>query len=397
MGLLLGAGASYELGMPLVRELTAEFKAYLTPRYVASLNEGWRAQGAGYSERVAAELDAMIADPALHYEAIIGYFQIQANRASPDKSAYAHLSVKLTDAVYGLLYSRHIRNVEYVEQGLRFFDGIAGLVEQNVPLWIFSLNHDMMIECVARTNGLPLSAGLVDRLSIPRRDRSGRIIGEILTESMRGDVLETQGLKFLAPGERGINLMKIHGGLDVFMMNDGKDIVRLLPLGNGVAGVVEALRAAHEDLGYTDPATGIPFKVVGDEPFVDAAGEVQLLQRSILTGRFKYDTRHHQVLPKSYLTFFRSYVNRVESLACIGYGFGDEHINAVLRDWLEADARRTLEIVMPGEPGVPTPLLHLKPQIKSTSLAATEWLEAYSPSPLSPVERMLNVVRIAQR
>ena len=44
-GLLLGAGASYDLGMPLVQELTAELKRWLTPNKLEELNSGWRASG----------------------------------------------------------------------------------------------------------------------------------------------------------------------------------------------------------------------------------------------------------------------------------------------------------------------------------------------------------------
>jgi hypothetical protein len=37
VGLFLGAGASFELGMPLVWHLTAEFKGYFTPDHVREL------------------------------------------------------------------------------------------------------------------------------------------------------------------------------------------------------------------------------------------------------------------------------------------------------------------------------------------------------------------------
>jgi hypothetical protein len=217
-GLLLGAGASHELGMPLVTELTAEFKAYLNADHVKTLSIGWKAQGSGFSDDVIDELNAVVANPATHYEAIIGHFQTKGSQTAGSKSEeYRHLSIKLTDLVYGLLYSRHIRNIEYIDQGLRFFDGLLGLADRNAPLWIFSLNHDMMIECIANAVGLTVSAGLPKQGTIPRRNSEGEIIGLIHTESLPGDVLETQGPAYLPPGERGINLLKLHGGLDLFM------------------------------------------------------------------------------------------------------------------------------------------------------------------------------------
>ena len=50
VGLILGAGASFELGMPLVWNLTGEFKGYLTPDHVRELNAGWKRQGGGSDE-----------------------------------------------------------------------------------------------------------------------------------------------------------------------------------------------------------------------------------------------------------------------------------------------------------------------------------------------------------
>jgi hypothetical protein len=397
IGLFLGAGASYELGMPLVTELTAEFKAYLNVNRIEAFNAQWRAQGGGYSNEIVDELNSLVADASMHYEAIIGYFQTQANRFSAKRNEYRHLSLKLTDAVYGLLYSRHIRNIQYIEEGLRFFDGLAGLANHNAPLWIFSLNHDMMIECIAGSLGLKVSAGLLDRGTIPRRTFNGDIIGFIQTETLRGDVLDSQGPTFSPLGEHGINLLKIHGGLDLFMTNDGDDVLRLLPFDYSVEGIVGPLRAAHEDLGYRDPSTGVPLTALREEVYVDIDGEVQFLQRSLLTGRFKYERRQHQILPPSYLSVFRKNIGYVNSLVCIGYGFGDDHINAVLREWLEADVARKLEIVSPGVSAIPPTFLHLTPQVTKTAMAATEWLEKYSPRPLSMIERTRKIVRIAER
>jgi len=55
----------------------------------------------------------------------------------------------------------------------------------------------------------------------------------------------------------------------------------------------------------------------------------------LLAGASKFDPRRHQVLPKSMLRHFRDYLNFVTELVCIGYGFGNLHINTVIREWLE--------------------------------------------------------------
>jgi hypothetical protein len=68
-GLFLGAGASYEAGLPLVWELTDEFKKWLTPEKLREFNQGWRIQGGGgdraYDCVPQATLDALRSDPWL--------------------------------------------------------------------------------------------------------------------------------------------------------------------------------------------------------------------------------------------------------------------------------------------------------------------------------------------
>jgi hypothetical protein len=46
-GFFLGAGFSYEVGMPLVGELTSELKETLTASKVREWNESWRKNGTG--------------------------------------------------------------------------------------------------------------------------------------------------------------------------------------------------------------------------------------------------------------------------------------------------------------------------------------------------------------
>src|SRR5215469_10394783 len=80
-GLLLGAGASYEAGMPLVWELTSEIKDWLTPDKLRELNRGWRNRGdGGYSDEVVDDLISVLARDDLHYENILGHLETQFRR-----------------------------------------------------------------------------------------------------------------------------------------------------------------------------------------------------------------------------------------------------------------------------------------------------------------------------
>ena len=80
IGLFLGAGASFELGMPLVRDLTGEFKGYFTPAHLRELNAGWRQQGGGYDNSVIETTIALRNRDDLHYENILGYLETASRR-----------------------------------------------------------------------------------------------------------------------------------------------------------------------------------------------------------------------------------------------------------------------------------------------------------------------------
>jgi hypothetical protein len=182
---------------------------------------------------------------------------------------------------------------------------------------------------------------------------------------------------FPKPAKSGICLLKIHGALDIFTCNDGEDLLKLLPDAPGEAGVIEVLRAANEDLFYLLPgARGGKAKTTNEITYADDHGEMKFLRRSLLAGAFKFDARSSQVLPMSMLRHFRANLNFVSTLICIGYGFGDQHINFAPREWLELSRDHRLEIVSPGVDNVPTALLHLSPQVTHSAMAATDYLDS---------------------
>ena len=64
-GLFLGAGASFEAGMPPVWDLTAEIRNWLTEAKLRSLNAAWQAQGGGYPDEVIDDFVPALLDPHL--------------------------------------------------------------------------------------------------------------------------------------------------------------------------------------------------------------------------------------------------------------------------------------------------------------------------------------------
>lgn len=374
-GLFIGAGASYEIGMPLVWELTDELKTWLNPEKLRAINQAWRSQGGGHPDVVIEDFASVLERPEMHYESILGYLETQYRRSSALQQEYHALYSWLVEMVYHIFRLRHLNCAGFIGKSIPYLEGIAKLAAANSPLWIFSLNHDVIIECVVAKYGIPLNCGFTDALvSFPRRNQAGAQIGELKAQTITAAELD-RGMQFPQPGSNGINLLKIHGALDVFTFRDGKDLVKLLPIEATVAGVIETLRAANDELIYIDPRSPRPVKATNEIAYADDAGEMQFLRRSLLAGAYKFDNRRSQVLPARILDFFRSNINFVSTLVCIGYGFGDLHINQIIRDWLEFTAERRLEIVAPKVNSVPPFLLHLSPQVALVDATATDYLD----------------------
>ncbi len=337
-GLFLGAGASYEVGMPLVWDLTEEMKRWLTPEKLRQFNVGWRAQGGGHPDHVIEDFVSVLQRQELHYESLLGYLETQFRRHQPNQQDYHGLYSWLVQMVYHILYAHHVDNPGFLAKHLSLYAGIRALAERNTPLWIFSLNHDLIVEAIAADLRIPIHSGFsTSTIALPRRDKSGKKIGELLAQFISEHELEKGALDFPNPPAEGIYLLKIHGALDIFTFNDGKDLLKLVPNENTPASIIEALRAANEELFY--PILGSSMgraHALNEIAYADDTGEMQFLRRSLLAGAYKFDERRPQVLPRSMLKCFSDNINFLTRLVCIGYGFGDLHINAVIRQWLEA-------------------------------------------------------------
>jgi len=377
-GLFLGAGASYEAGMPLVWELTSELKNWLTPEKLRELNRGWRQQGGGHPDEVIEEFSTVLQRTDLHYESLLGYLETQFRRHQPNQQEYHSLYSWLVQMVYFLLYARHINNSAFFDRHLPLYAGIRTLAEQNNPLWVFSLNHDLVIEALAAKFDIALYTGFSERtIALPRRDKSGKSIGELQAQLLSEDELHRGSFFYPNPPGPGIYLLKIHGALDVFAYNDGKDLLKIVSGEETVDSLLDALRGVNEEVFY--PVPGSPngrLNTSNEIAYADESGEMQFLRRSLLAGAYKFDSRNSQVLPHALLKQFTANINFVSRLVCIGYGFCDLHINAVIRQWLEFTSVRHLEIVNPGVKEMPSFLLHLAPQVTIFSGSATEYFDS---------------------
>ena len=388
-GLFLGAGASCELGMPLVHEFTGELRSALRRIDLPSANKSWRKRGVGFAEAVVDDLLGVLSQEGVTYENALGYLQIQYSRKGGHGVGqdYAGLFAWLCDLVYYLLYQRHLLNLNCIHEGIRRFDGIRAIAK-DTTLWIFSLNHDLLIEFMAQEWTISLKTGFsTDLHEIRVTNEGGTPIGTLPVHRIMTDKLDSEPLNFLNRGENGINLFKLHGSLDTFMANDAKQMLKLSYTGHGGAVVLKQLRMVNEQLAFKGPP-----KATNHIMYFDEDGELQFLRKALIIGVQKYQKHLLLEIPKRLLQLCRHYLNHVSHLAVVGYSFGDIHVNQILQDWLEFSQDRRITIVDPVRRGIPQFLGHLASQVSVEDEAASRYFGRFSTCQPTRLETMSNAL-----
>ena len=373
-GLLLGAGASFDIGMPLVKEIHRDLKRYMTPERLRSTNLWQKSRGGGVPDEAIEVLIALLGRDDLNYEHIIGNLEVRSDRTGQEQG-FSYLREYISESVYLLLLEWHENNKDSVKRNMGLLDGIKELCHRNFPLWVFSLNQDLIMECFSANSEIPFSCGFTNEVEpLPLRDESGAEIGELEAWVLPSEQVDRLAYHFFKDGEEGINLVKIHGSLDVFSTRDGKDFLKLIPASNGVEGVIDTLLIANKNLRPNGPEATV--RAINEIVYADQLGEIQFLRRTPLAGAFKFQEGHSQVIPKEFFGNFKSNLNHLSTLICIGYGFGDLHVNQAIRAWLEMNDERFLIIVDPNRTRIPEPFLHLAPQVEiPKGIDATDYLD----------------------
>lgn len=168
-------------------------------------------------------------------------------------------------------------------------------VRQPGGLDITTLNYDLTIETAAKEHTVPVDTGLDRwRPELP--------------------------LAF-EPVDGRINLIKPHGSIDWARVGsslhkrlEGFPLVR-----NHYRTNVDPQQ--HPSWGSSES----PLIVIGDREKLETDGPTLALLRA-----------------------FEETLHRASHLLVVGYSFGDEHVNTIVRNWMNADPRRTLTIVDPG-------------------------------------------------
>lgn len=360
--LFLGAGASVDAGMPLVSELTAELVRWLTPGKLAGFNNGWRARGGGWRDTTVATLSDLLQNHSLHYEQMIGAIEVEfaRERDAGLRQEWHAVHGYLLQSIRGLLLERQVRNLNFALSVLDDFGALKKLTEENRPLWVFTTNHDVILEVLAAKFGIPIKSGFRERVTLAMSAGVGIVI-DIDFERLPRAAITAGDCDFFRPGEFGINLIKLHGSIDIFGQGDEISYIKVASKDGSPRSYVEQLQAVQT----IDFALGIRegIRANNEHCYRDSEGELQFLRNSLLSGAHKFSPRMTQIAPPEFLARFRGFLNYAGELVCIGYGFGDHHINEPMVEWLSQAAARRLTIVNPGIARCPDRFGHLVRQV----------------------------------
>jgi hypothetical protein len=372
--------------MPVRAEVNADLLAWLNPDSLRRLNATWRARGFGHPDEVIEDVAGRLDPDAFDYETLLKHLEAQylEDARAGHARAYHGLYAWLAQLVSQLLYRRQVERRDSFREGLQYFEGLAHLARANRPLWIFSLNHDVLVECIAALFGIEVSCGFSpSRVTLPCRNGAGQSIATLTGTLLTDADMASGRLSFFKTGWPGINLLKLHGALDVFTLGEGRDLIRLLPAEETFDAIIDALQIANEGLLDANlVASVVPeaLALTNRIPYLDAHNRLQTLGRTLLAGAARLTDPYPQLMQRRWLEYFRASLSEIERLVAIGYGMLDDDVNEVVHGWLQANPRRRLEIVAPGVAQVPAFLQPMSPQVELVPASATIYLERVAAS-----------------
>lgn len=339
MGLFLGAGSSYEVGMPLVWEFSSTLRKNVLSRIDTKLFDF---KG---NEDLRSSFISLLSDENKHYEEVVGELEYIYLSNKYDTQEVWGVIIQLVECIQLLLLEEQENTAELLKLKSIDYYGIISLLKSYKSFDVFSLNHDLVMEEICNFYKIPYKDGFYEEDTNYDHITDFGVLDKERIDQKKYDFFES--------GEVGINIIKLHGSLDTFAAEDKKLYLKT----RGKEGVAGSCITAVRDL----ENTGMKFmtenstRATNELLVTDKSGEIQMLRRSLLSGANKFKGKFEQIIPVSFLVIFRERLREISNLSVIGYSFGDSHINAVLDSWM-AEGDRKITIYDPFRKSVPESL-----------------------------------------
>lgn len=357
--------------MPSVDQLTNEFYHWLTPEKLRRFHKNWVLQGSKMSTNVIERFADKLREKTFNFEQLLGWLQTKSIQelTLKNREDFYHLYVWMLDMIGRILIFRHINNVNLIRNSVKINQGIKCLLEDNEPLWIFSLNYDLIVEILASELNLPIKTGIYPNIfKVPLRNGQGVVISELIFNMMDKVDLKFNTMDFYKSGEQGINLLKIHGSLDSFLCFDAKKYVKLNPSTTNIEGWLKSLDQVNHRLSPPE----LLGRTTNEIAFIDYDGKTQFLRRTLLSGEYKFSNKISQNTPPELLEMFKQSLDYIDKLIIVGYGFCDTHINEIVENWMNSGYGKIV-IIDPNIKTIPVFLQRFKSKISIKNITAVDW------------------------
>jgi hypothetical protein len=381
---LIGAGFSYELGLPLVSELTSELRSLLTLETLRQENASAKPNHR-HPLALLDEFAPVVQRPDLNYEQIIGWLQTQSLRRHRERAELLKLAGAVQDVVGRLLLGHHLSKARLFQDVLPWFRGLENHLPEDGPLWIFSLNHDVCVEMLGAELGVEVNCGYGEP-SAKLLTSTGE---ERVLDCLKREQLAAGVVNFGPPVPRRVNLVKLHGSLDVFGYDDLTSYLRVRPASPSAAGWLAAIESAEKDLHALHD--GQRYKTINEICTRDALGVIQFLRRTPVAGALKFDRKMTYNAPVEFIELFEQKLDDFDTLVVIGYGWGDAHINGPVEAWLARRPEARLIVVNPG--GLPPAMDALSDRCEPRKVAAAEYVSMHRWSTFSKLDHLKRQLR----
>lgn len=345
---LLGAGASADAGLPLTSELASQIITKAnetygstfrnTPSWVKALNAAYGAMVSHQSNRGHSPLTAV------NIETLVSAIRLlqdpEEHEVAPFVSSWSPTLSRFSDPTFDRRAGRKI-----VDSVTKAMTGRASFADRDIseavaeisrastspsskPLFVEAENFILqtLADLLGATKGVSYLEPLADLARSQRGGVDVLTLNYDLTVERAAEaagVTLNRGIDAWNPGEElsfppqdgVINLMKLHGSLD--WRAENRASFRPDPLAPPKIRVVD-----KEEASGTPPRRRQSWIIVGNRGKLDTEGPTLALN---FAARKAFDRATH--------------------LAIIGYSFGDNHVNSLVRDWLALNDARTVSVL----------------------------------------------------
>ena len=330
-GLLLGAGFSVELGMPTSKEFSQAFFSFLTPKKlkgIIDIRKSYEPFGKDNPtdkneyDNFYISFMKYLSEGNLNYEELIRIIDDVSGYERAKQLAKDDFLVTLRTLINESFFIFQTQTYPIYQLNKGWYRQLlSDFAEQE--LWIYSLNHDVIIEMLCKDLGFDLYVGGNKTLQLPFNNLDSK---RSITFTEVNNVESNLDNLHFAKNSKGINLIKLHGGINEFTYDEERKRLFVLPLVNETSeeyllGLRDLLHKPH----YFH--NGRPIHTGSEIVIGDTDGEMQFLSPSILSGSRKYSPTIDDRKGEEKMAFFSNGIEIMDELYVIGYGFGDEHIN----------------------------------------------------------------------